>query len=295
MTDFRCAVDSLQRGDDLAGSASTFRAFLLIECAGPWGTNALRDCRIPDEITTEIAARASKHKVRPLLIRRHGRRATPSNRVFVARSDAGGSWMESTTLNDFKELLDIDLAALGAGESCGLTPYEQPVFLVCTHGKHDVCCAERGRPVAAALNADLPEHTWEVSHIGGDRFAGNVLVLPQGLYYGRINPGEAVTFAADQLKGRLWLDRLRGRSCYAFAAQAAEIYLRRSLDRIDDGAVTLKGQRVDDDLRAVTFGVEAEQWEVRVRSSHTAPAKLTCNASGEGRALQHELLSITKL
>ena len=62
---------------------------------------------------------------------------------------------------------------------------------VCTHGRHDACCAERGRPVAAALAAAHPEQTWEVSHIGGDRFAANVLVLPDGLYYGRVSAADA--------------------------------------------------------------------------------------------------------
>src|SRR4029453_5830608 len=59
-------------------------------------------------------------------------------------------------------------------------------------GRHGACCAERGRPVAAALAQAHPEETWEVSHIGGDRFAGNLLVLPNGLYYGRLDPGPAL-------------------------------------------------------------------------------------------------------
>jgi hypothetical protein len=52
---------------------------------------------------------------------------------------------------------------------------EEPIYLVCTHGRHDACCAVRGRPVAAALAAAYPERTWECSHIGGDRFAANVV------------------------------------------------------------------------------------------------------------------------
>ena len=32
---------------------------------------------------------------------------------------------------------------------------------------------------------------WQSSHIGGDRFAGNVVFLPEGLYYGRVEPAEA--------------------------------------------------------------------------------------------------------
>lgn len=291
---FRCAADSLARQDELAGSASTVRAFLLIECAGPWGTDALRDCAIPDAVSGELAVRARKHKVRPLLIRRHGRSAASAMTVFVGRSDAGKAWLETTQLEDPAELLDIDLAALGAGRSCGLTPYDGPLFCVCTHGKHDVCCAERGRPVAAALHRHFPEATWEVSHIGGDRFAGNVLVLPDGLYYGRITADEAAGFAEDHQRGLLALDHLRGRSSYSFAVQAAEIYLRRHLDRPDFGALTFTGRSVTDDLTAATFAVDGVPWVVQLRTGKTPPARLTCQAPGDGTALRHELVSITQ-
>ena len=65
-------------------------------------------------------------------------------------------------------------------------------MLVCTHGVHDTCCAIRGRPVAAALAAEWPGQVWECSHVGGDRFAPNVVVLPDGFYYGNLDPESAV-------------------------------------------------------------------------------------------------------
>ena len=95
-------------------------------------------------------------------------------------------------LTDIHEVHDLDVEALGAGRSPGLTPHAGPGLRVCTHGRHDTCCAERGRPVAAALAAAHPELTWEVSHIGGDRFAANALVLPHGLYYGRLDADSVV-------------------------------------------------------------------------------------------------------
>ena len=67
-----------------------------------------------------------------------------------------------------------------------------PILLVCTHGVHDTCCALRGRPVAAALAARWPGQVWECSHVGGDRFAPNVVVLPDGFYYGNLDPETAV-------------------------------------------------------------------------------------------------------
>ena len=115
-------------------------------------------------------------------------------------------------LGDIHEVHDLDVEALGAGRSPGLTPHPDPVFAVCTHGRHDTCCAERGRPVAAALAAAHPDLTWEVSHIGGDRFAANALVLPHGLYYGRLDEASVLDWRTRTWHGRLSLDHLRGRS-----------------------------------------------------------------------------------
>ena len=114
---------------------------------------------------------------------------------------------------------------------------------MCTHGRHDACCAERGRPVAAALSAAHPEDTWEVSHIGGDRFAGNLLVLPHGLYYGRLDAPSAIAVAGDHEAGQLDLDHLRGRSGYAMPVQAAEIALRRELGETRNDALRLTGRQ----------------------------------------------------
>ena len=104
-----------------------------------------------------------------------------------------------------QELLDLDLEALGAGRSPGLVPSDEVILCVCTHGRHDACCAEKGRPVAAALSEAYPEEAWEVSHIGGDRFAANLLVLPHGLYYGGVDAASAPRVAEATHDGRLAL------------------------------------------------------------------------------------------
>ena len=63
---------------------------------------------------------------------------------------------------------------------------------------------------------------WQSSHIGGDRFAGNVVFLPEGLYFGRVEPAEAWPVLDEYLAGRIDLAHYRGRSAYSFAEQAAE-------------------------------------------------------------------------
>ncbi len=225
---------------------------------------------MPDAVRARLTTLGPEFGIRCLLIRHHraDQRAAARNRslpggmtVFAAYPDPERPWLETGTLQSPDELLDLDYAGLAAGRSAGLERTDEPVFAVCTQGRHDPCCARRGRPVAAALAEAYPDHAWETSHMGGDRFAGNMLVLPHGLYYGRLTPDVVGDVIAAHLRGELLLDHLRGRSGYAPPSQVAEIALRRSLGEVRHGAVRRTGvRRSTDDAGAqvttVTFDVD---------------------------------------
>lgn len=292
--DFRCAAASALREEPAAGTASTVRAFLLIEHGGPWGADALLDARLPDGLGEAITRAARAARVRPLLIRRPGR--TPDQegtRIFAAFAGPARPWLETAVLDEPNHLLDLDLVALGEGRSPGLTPHHGRLLCVCTHGKHDACCAERGRPVAAALAAEHPDETWEVSHIGGDRFAANLLLLPDGLYYGRMTPDAARGVAREHAAGRLDLDHLRGRSSYAMPLQFAEIALRRALDETRSDTLRLVSRRRDGDVTDAVFDVDGVRWQVRVRTAAGADLlRLTCRAGRDNPVPEHEVVSL---
>ncbi|HET9827557.1 MAG TPA: sucrase ferredoxin [Nocardioidaceae bacterium] len=293
---FRCAVASLERDEAAVGSASTVRAFLLVENAGPWGVDALRDARLPEHVKSGLRDRAARTGVRVLLVRRHrGASSGPGLRVFAAWADAADPWLETATVAGPEQLLDLDVVALGRGRSPGLTPTTRPVFCVCTHGRHDSCCASLGRPTAAALTASHPEETWDVSHVGGDRFAANVLVLPEGLYYGRVSAAAAPALADRHLAGHLELDLLRGRSGFDFAVQAAEVAVRRRAGETRTDAVRLLATRrssPDADL-AVRFDVAGTPYDVVVRRSRTPEEhQLTCRARRLEVAPTYEVRSV---
>ena len=294
---FRCAIASRMRDESLAGTATHVRTWLLVEHVGPWGSTALLDAQLPDGLGAALTQQAKAYRAKILLIRRFSSRSDGAGiRVFAAYADPDRPRIESGVLADERELLDLDLAGFRDGRSSGLAPYERPVFLVCTNGRHDACCAEQGRPVARALDRAHPEETWEVSHVGGDRFAANVVVLPHGLYYGRLDPVSAIAVAGAHLSGELDLDHLRGRSSWPMAVQAAEIHLRRELGvtRIDD--LVLQERVLDGDYTSATFSVAGASWGVVVRTIHDplSATRLTCKAARDNPIPRHEIVKVVR-
>jgi hypothetical protein len=295
---FSCAAASLSRDEPVAGTATHVRTWLLLEHSGPWGDVALLDARLPEGLGHSLQQLASTHRAKVLLIRRARSARDPERlNVFAAYADPEVPRVEHGTVADLREVLDLDLASFRADGSTGLDPHPEPLFAVCTNGRHDACCAELGRPVALALDEVYPEHTWEVSHIGGDRFAGNMVVLPHGLYYGRLTPTTAVAVADAHMEGELDLDHLRGRSSYPMAVQAAEIEMRRALGVTANEAVALTGRKVDGDLTTVTFASPAGLVRVEVRRivDPATATRLTCKAERDNPVPRHEIVSLEQV
>lgn len=227
-----CSRLSLAADETLRGTASTVRHWLLVEQPGAWGRDALLESDLSRGVAVPLAQRAAALGLRVVLIRRPGRvQVTDARSVYVVHTGPRDGWHKRLWLASPDELLDLDLGAL-MRDSTGGT--DQPLYLVCTHGRHDLCCAVAGIPLARQL-ARLGD-VWECSHIGGDRFAASLVCLPQGLYYGRVTPDIGLRILERHARGEILLTHLRGRSSYDFAAQAADIFIRqsRALHRIDD-------------------------------------------------------------
>ena len=103
----------------------------------------------------------------------------------------------------------------------------EPIVLVCTNGKKDKCCSLKGYPVYKALREAAPHMlVLQSSHVGGDRFAANVISLPHGIYYGRVEETDVPDLLHHIDAGEILMPRFRGISTRSFAVQAAEQYLR---------------------------------------------------------------------
>ena len=171
----------------------------------------------------------------------------------------------------YEGLLRSPLEALLDGADGRLVA--QPHYFVCTNGQRDRCCARFGLPAYHRLRELVGERAWQVTHLGGHRFAPNVLVLPQGRLYGRLHsqggddgPDAIAGFVAEMEAGRLALPYLRGRTCLPKPAQAAEGLV---------GSEGLVFVAMDGDERraSVTFAKGGERLQVAVARAET-PARV---------------------
>ncbi|MTV27278.1 sucrase ferredoxin [Nitriliruptoraceae bacterium ZYF776] len=293
-----CAALAREHDAQLAGTAPVAAGWLLVEQPGPWGRKALHESGLDPAIGGPLDRAAKAAGVRAQAIRRPGRGARSASPGRGARSASPGRgarsaspgragpgpftertvvlahtgatpWAEVLTVADDRELAALDPTLPRHPTPPGLGPLAPgPLWLVCTHGKRDRCCAELGRPLADALALVHGDAVWEVSHIGGHRFAGNLLTLPDGLVHGNLDVAGALAVVDRHRAGRLDVARLRGRSGLPRPAQAAEVLVRDHLgvDALD--AVTDLEVVARDDGRELTARLTVAGTRYAARLEH---------------------------
>jgi hypothetical protein len=263
----RCSAMAERLDEPMIGSVDHRRRWLLLEDRSAWGSHAVEDV-----FGTDAAADAKALGMRLLLVRR--REGDPADDA-VRRAilvDTESATMAVRTVTD-PAVLTVRSIAEQPVEAFG-APLTDPIFLVCTNGKRDACCALRGRALMTALAADHAERMWECTHLGGHRFAGNLVCLPDGIVYGRVTPADGPRLAGDYLAGRLDPPALRGRSAWPAPAQVAEQVLRRrlGLDGIDD--LRLVSASVDtDDATVVLATADGATHPMTLRAERLAPPR----------------------
>jgi hypothetical protein len=204
-----------------ASAPPSSRAWLLIEHPGPWPEQETD--AIPAGPLRAMAGAADRLGLRVQLIRRPGRHRAPRAPALFAGWTAGRwPWLRRGD-HSGADRLAADLARLSEGHVPAFgSPVARPLFLVCTHGRRDVCCARFGAPLARTLAGRHPGQVWETTHVGGHRYAANLVILPHGLYYGPVGEESARAAIAAYRRGELALDRYRGRAGQPRPVQAAE-------------------------------------------------------------------------
>jgi hypothetical protein len=287
-----CSDRSLERNDPLAGTGGFGERWFLVEIDGSWGQHAFLNSRLDPGLAHDLVHRIEGAGMRPLAIRRVNRRAD------ARRAQSSWRWaivdtrpgLESTrwgSVDDPARLMQVPLDG-----STGVAS-DDPVICVCTHARHDQCCAVKGRPVATAMAAAFPDGTWECSHLGGDRFAATLILFPAGLYYGRASVEDAPGLVDRYREGRLDARTFRGRSSSPNVVQAAEAVART---QIEDDSITAFAHRSTASEPGgwrVTLAHGDQNVVVRLAASMSTPLLTTCEATVALPVREYELVSVS--
>jgi len=149
------------RDEELFATASLVNTWILFEQPGAWGPDALTESGFP-ESARPLTEAANRLGIRTLLIRRRNGEDRPPV-VYLATS--GGPdrqpWLVAGSFADPAEIAALDIAGLVEGTMPEFgQAVEDPIYLVCTHGRHDICCADNGRPLYRAMSQLQPDQTW---------------------------------------------------------------------------------------------------------------------------------------
>ncbi|MYW20225.1 sucrase ferredoxin [Streptomyces sp. SID2955] len=304
----RCATVSRSLDEPVSGTAALATTWLLLEQPGPWGAKALTSSHLDPALGRALEAAAEGTGVRIALIRRPGRHADPGTppmrQVYVAHTVPGRVWLHSATTRDPRRLLGLDFGALGTGDhrSFGAAldgrPHRgDPLALVCTNSKRDRCCALLGRPLATELVASGVPGVWEVTHLGGHRFAPTVLVLPYGYAYGRAEAHTVKEALHGVREGRVVVEGCRGCSAWDRPGQAAELAVRSAAREYRAGVLSVVRTEGPAARREVTVAhADGRRWRVTVAQGASLPPRPeSCGAAVLGTPARMDVIDVREL
>lgn len=294
MSRIYCSDAARARGDDNTATAARVDVWILVELPITWGRDPITEAALPSHVRDTLRQASEEIPRSRVVFIRKRVESLGTTRVYVVRS---APWTHVTQL-DLESIDAVESVPFAeiAKRKAALPVARSPIVLVCTHGQHDSCCGRRGYPLFDALRHREDLEVWQCSHIGGDRFAANAVVLPWGLYYGPVEPRDAGALAESVLRGDIFLPAYRGRSSLSRPVQAAETFLRRLTNsRSRDAFRFLSREALDESRLAVRFtGDDGRTHELTIEQfSSTETAMLTCTARAPATVPQFRMIAHT--
>ncbi|MEM7002064.1 MAG: sucrase ferredoxin [Pseudomonadota bacterium] len=262
-----CSRLAAEANADPAGTAVQVEVWLLLEYPRPWKPRAMQDNDLSPAVQAvldhlPVEAQRAGVEFRIQFIKQAASADIVQPRVFVADDRAGQMRLTGGVLDDYGSIAALTLEKILAHDLPRAESVTDEIYLVCTNGQRDVCCARFGLPLFETLRIAHDSRIWQTTHLGGHRYAPNLLCLPSGYVYGFVAPEQAEQLVAEHDQGRLAVAQLRGRSALPKPAQAAEIALRKqwALGRIGD-------------VEQVHVDLLDNAWQVRLRCADGADAE----------------------
>ena len=236
---------TLTGSKSLIGTAVPADTFILLETPQPWDKPALLSPGVPESVRQAIKpwleAGARVHLIangqtlnqsqrRILIFQRPGNAHPVQDNPLVGKYK---SWeILVDTPAEMAPALDAFLQGKPVGQMSSLAG--QRHLMVCTHASHNECCGIYGYPfykdaIATIQTLGLAHkvHPWQISHIGGHRFAPTLIDFPQGRYYGNLDQEALLCLLKQQGDIEPLLSTYRGWSLLPKPLQILEVELLR--------------------------------------------------------------------
>lgn len=225
-----CSLNSTDLHEDIFATASYFTKLLLVEYNFPWPEDPLTNNLLPQEVNDYLLHFKKASRSNRVLFVKNKQKANLQINIFAINNLWEQPYTNHFILTDHKELLNFSDTELFS--QAHENKFGELIYLVCTNGKKDKCCSKFGVPVFKQLS-QLAGNVWECTHVGGDRFAPNVLTLPYCIFYGALSIEDLPALVELTKEQKVFLKKYRGRSCNSLIEQAAEYYLRKQQNNLN--------------------------------------------------------------
>lgn len=211
-----CSDISRDLNEPLIGTAPQVGFWILLEVREAWEAKNLTSNSLPPvakDWLMDVQTRGMENGLLPRaqFIRQRRRKTDP-----LTLMTCQDGVLRKHLMDDYDELASIDIY------NSDLSICEEISYFVCTHGARDKCCSKYGIPTWQMLDSLSHGRAWQTTHLGGHRYATNVLVLPTGHSYGRVMVDETEEFFKTVEEGSISIKHLRGNSALPKEAQVCE-------------------------------------------------------------------------
>lgn len=292
----RCSQLSLHRGEALVGSAPKVEVWFLLTYSGRMGAKAFEESNIPSSVKDHLSAQLESIPHSRLLLTKPRPQKDTGLTLHIVLGREVDPFYYSFELERYEDVLALDVPMiLDDNPMHSYRIGHRPFYVVCTNGSRDVCCAKYGLSTFEALSELASQNVWQCSHVGGHRFAPNVLLFPHGIYYGRVDPSDAHALLNAGDRGEIRLENYRGRAFHDPVVQAAELSLLQRTRRRNLGAFKLlHSAQMEPDTWAVDFlGTQDELvHRIVLKSRESAEQEfVSCSSDKQAPAIYYDLLS----
>ncbi len=261
-----CKDISSSAGEHLYGTAPRVDHWFLLEYPGHWEKDIPENTSLPQSVKDELSKLLGSFTSSRLQLIKGSSLKNPSICFYYIDSSEFDPKAYKFKLNSYEDIIGLDLLNLIKSGDISDVESDEKLALICTHGSYDSCCGKNGTPVYNEISKNENLSVWRSTHVGAHRFSSNVVMLPEGIYYGRIDQKNLGKMIRSHLNNEIYLDCFRGRCCYSQPSQVSDYFLRKETGKYGIYDIKWEFEKDRDAYTAVEFKLQGENLGYSVNS-----------------------------